>query len=123
MLRVMVADDVPVNADSMCDLLALLGHDARAFYESGTLLAAVADFRPHVILLDIGMPTVDGYETCRLLRLRPDTRTTVIIALTGWGGRETEEAAHRAGFDRHLLKPVDLGELTATLAAIEQTVM
>jgi two-component system, sensor histidine kinase len=120
MLRVMVADDVPVNADSMCDLLTMLGHEARAFYDSDSLLAAAEQFRPHAILLDLGMPTVDGYETCRLLRARPATAGATIIALTGWGGQETQQATHLAGFDMHLVKPVDFAELTATLAAIER---
>jgi CheY-like chemotaxis protein len=74
-------------------------------------LQRAAEFRPHVLVLDIGMPGLNGYDTCRRVRAEPWGRNAVIIAVTGWGSDEDRRRSREAGFDAHLVKPVDYTEL------------
>ncbi len=105
-LRVLVADDNPDSAESLAILLQLLGHDVRAARSGPEALAVAADFRPHVALLDIGMPGMNGYEVARRLKAPGEPRV-VLVAVTGWGQEEDRRQATAAGFDHHLAKPVD----------------
>jgi len=118
--RVLVVDDNRDAALSLAMLLRLLGNETRAAHDGIEALDIAASFRPDVVILDIGMPRLNGYETCRRLRERPGGRSVVLVALTGWGADEDRERSRDAGFDAHLVKPVDpeaLEELFARLNA------
>jgi CheY-like chemotaxis protein len=87
--------------------VSAVGGDARTAYNGLDGVRLVADFRPEVILLDIGMPEMDGYETCRRLRALPAGQTAYVVAVTGWGQLHDRERALSEGFDAHLTKPAD----------------
>ncbi len=116
--RVLVADDNRDAADSLGDLLRLLGADVRVVYDGPAALAAVAAFRPAVALLDIGMPGMDGYEVARRVRERPGSDAPALVALTGWGQDEDRRRSAAAGFDHHLVKPADVAALAALLRSV-----
>jgi PAS domain S-box-containing protein len=114
-LRVLVVDD---NRDSaaMCGaFVQSCGHDVRVVYAGTSALAAADEYRPDVIILDIGMPELDGYEVARQLRARESSRTPILIAITGWGQDRDKSRAIEAGFDYHLTKPVDPADLEPLL--------
>ncbi len=119
-LRVLVVDDSLDAATAMAALIAMTGREVRTAQDGHSRLRAVAEFRPEVILLDLGMPRMDGFETCRRIRALEGGKTTVIIALTGCGREEDRRRTRDAGFDRHLVKPVDLA---AIIGAIESGAM
>ncbi len=116
--RILIVDDNQDAADALRELLALLGHEARAAYDGASALAAVAEQRPQVVLLDLGMPGLDGYETARLLRRTSWGAEVTLVALTGWGQKGDRERTREAGFDHHLVKPAGLPELQALLAGV-----
>jgi PAS domain S-box-containing protein len=112
--RVLVVDD-NVDAASMLELLLRsLGHDTRVVYDGNTALQVAAEFRPDIVLLDIGMPGLDGYEVARRLRAMKD-RPARIVAVTGWGQPADKQRSREAGFDRHLVKPVEANELARVI--------
>ncbi|HTW38495.1 MAG TPA: response regulator [Steroidobacteraceae bacterium] len=113
--RILVADDNYDAAQSLALMLGIDGHEVRTASDGLEALRVAEEFRPQLVLLDIGMPKLDGYETARRLRERPWSRATRLFALTGWGQEEDRERARQAGFDRHLVKPVDPDELTELL--------
>jgi CheY-like chemotaxis protein len=113
--RILVVDDNRDSAVTLAKVLALLGNAVETAHDGVEALAIAERFRPQVVLLDIGMPRLNGYETCRLLRERPWARGTTIVALTGWGQDEDRQRSHDAGFDDHLVKPVDANDLAALL--------
>ena len=90
-------------------------------YDGEEAVAAAAVFRPRVILLDIGLPKLTGYETCRRIREQKDGMSMIIIAQTGWGQAEDRQRTRDAGFDHHMVKPVDLNELQKLLAELQAT--
>jgi CheY-like chemotaxis protein len=100
----------------MAMLVGALGGTARTAYNAVSGLDAVEEFRPDVVVLDIGMPGIDGYELCQQIRLRPADRNVVVIALTGWGHLQDKQRALDAGFDAHLTKPVDPAAFQELLA-------
>jgi DNA-binding response OmpR family regulator len=106
----MVADDNRDAADSLCRILALYGYEARATYDGNAAIELCESFRPHVAVLDIGMPGRSGYDVARRLRARQGT-VVKLIALTGWGSDSDVQLARDAGFDHHLTKPIDPGVL------------
>jgi CheY-like chemotaxis protein len=114
-MRVLVVDDSRDSADSMRMLLDASGQDARAVYDGVSALEIAESFRPEVILLDIGMPSMDGYQVVRALRARDYVPSPVIAALTGWGQDSDKKKARDAGFDHHFTKPVSADELMAFL--------
>jgi CheY-like chemotaxis protein len=114
--RVLVVDDNVDAADSIAWLLQLGGHEVRVAYDGPTALLIAQAFRPQVVLLDIGMPGMDGYEVCRRLRQQPGTERAVLIALTGWGQDEDRRRSGEAGFDHHFVKPVEPSALQKLLA-------
>ncbi len=116
--RILVVDDNRDVADSLGMLLTLLNQDVRIAYDGLAALGLAADFRPELVLLDIGMPTLDGYETAARLRAQPWGRDIRLVALTGWGQEEVRRRSHAAGFDRHLVKPIDGQALADLLAAL-----
>ena len=116
--RVLVVDDNVDAAESLAALLEIEGHDVRIAHDGDGALRIAAEFLPRVIFLDIGMPGKDGYETARELRARPDTRETILVALTGWGAQEDRARTRSAGFDHHLTKPASLASVEGLLTEI-----
>jgi two-component system, chemotaxis family, CheB/CheR fusion protein len=115
--RILIVDDNEDGAQSLAMLLELQGNEVHTAYDGPQALQAVTLFHPDVVLLDIGLPTLNGYDTARRMRALPDTRNALIIALTGWGQEEDRRRSREAGFDHHLVKPVDMGTLEGLLAA------
>ena len=100
----------------MAALLRLEEHDARAVYSARQALQQAGLFKPDIVLLDIGLPEINGYEVAQQLRQMPELRGTRLVALTGYGQREDRRRAQAAGFDAYLIKPVSLTRLAHTLA-------
>jgi PAS domain S-box-containing protein len=118
--RILVADDNRDSATSMALMLRLGGNDVRTAYDGGEAVLAAREFQPSVVLLDIGMPKLNGYDAARRLRGESWGRNLVLIALTGWGQAEDKQKALDAGFDYHLTKPVDPQVLEKLLAEIQE---
>jgi signal transduction histidine kinase/ActR/RegA family two-component response regulator len=114
--RVLVIDDNVDAADTLAALVVALGGESATAYDGRSGVRRAADFHPDVILLDIGMPDMDGYETCRRLRAQPSGRAAYIVAATGWGQPHDRERALAEGFDAHLTKPADPQVLEGLLA-------
>jgi CheY-like chemotaxis protein len=111
-----VIDDNVDAADTLAALVVALGGEATAAYSGRDGLRSIADFQPDVVLLDIGMPDMDGYETCRRLRADPAGRAVFVVAVTGFGQDQDRQRALADGFDAHLTKPADprvIGDLLA----------
>jgi signal transduction histidine kinase len=117
-LDLVLADDNVDFTASLAALLASMGHRVRVANDGNDALRVVAAAPPDIALLDIGMPGLDGYELARRLRADPATRLVRLVAITGWGQATDREAANLAGFDRHLVKPVDAAELLRVLEAL-----
>jgi CheY-like chemotaxis protein len=113
--RVLVVDDNSDAADSLGQLLELMGHVTATAYEGESAVECAKQFAADVILLDLGMPGVDGFEVCRRLRQLEFTTPPRIVAMTGWGRAEDRARTEGAGFDAHLVKPVDRTALTRVL--------
>jgi CheY-like chemotaxis protein len=117
--RVLVVDDNQDAADSVGMLLTLLGLDAHVAYNGPDALEAFATFQPAVVLMDIGMPGMDGYEVARRIRLLPESEDVILIALTGWGQEEDRQRTLNAGFDYHLIKPTNVSALETLFVSLE----
>lgn len=113
--RVLVVDDNVDAAGSLGLLLELGGHEVRIAHDGSQALAQAADFHPDVVLLDIGLPGMDGYAVAKAIRENPLLASAQLIAVSGYGQDEDRKRSHAAGFDHHLVKPVDLGALSALL--------
>jgi len=113
--RILLADDNIDFAASLGDLLSAQGHDVRIAHDGAEALRTAEAFHPEVAFVDIGMPKVHGYEVARRMRAAPGTARTLLVAVTGWGQENDRKRAREAGFDRHLVKPVDPGEIEAIL--------
>ena len=114
--RILVVDDHHDSGDSLATLLRLMGHEVRVAYDGVTGTEAARAFRPQVAVLDIGMPGMTGIELGRRLRQEPGLDRLLMIALTGYGRDEDRERSREAGFDHHLVKPVDVAALNELLA-------
>jgi PAS domain S-box-containing protein len=113
--RVLIADDNRDSAQTLAALLRMEGHEVAVVHDGPQALTAFADFEPEVVLLDVGMPGLNGYEVAlRIRRIRPRRAAALVllIAITGWGQESDRERAFAAGFDHHLTKPVDWQRLT-----------
>ena len=115
--RILVVDDNRDGADAIAEFLGLMNHQVRTAYDGPAALLAAAEFAPELILLDLGMPGMDGYETCQRLRQQMPGSGCRIFALTGWGQSSDLQRTAASGFDHHLVKPVDLGTLAELLAS------
>ena len=118
-LRVLVVDD---DRDEVLTLVALLrdeGYDARGSYSGKDVVDLVRDFDPHAVLLDIGMPDLNGYEGCRLIRSRYGSASPLLIAVTGWKKASDRVLAELAGFDHHVAKPYDPRLLLSLLKTLQ----
>jgi CheY-like chemotaxis protein len=97
-------------------ILEASGHKVHLVHDGFAALEGVLSFRPHVVLLDLGLPGLDGYEVARYLRKLPELKETLLVALTGYGQPEIRQLAKEAGFDEHLVKPVDFQTLNTLLS-------
>ncbi len=113
--RVLVVDDNEDAAAMLALLMQMSGHTTRIAHDGPQALTAAEDFRPDAVLLDIGLPGIDGHEVARRLRRRPWGRELLLLAVTGWGQLPDRQASTDAGFDAHLVKPVDPDVLLQTL--------
>jgi two-component system, sensor histidine kinase len=112
---VLVVDDNRDAAESLGMLLRLSGCEVEVAFSGVTAIEIVEQFEPAVVLLDIGMPVMDGYETVRRLRASRRGKEMLLVALTGWGQKEDKQRALEAGFDEHLTKPMDPAMLERVL--------
>jgi CheY-like chemotaxis protein len=115
--RALVVDDDHDVADSLAMLLESLGATVSVAYGGEMALSAIDEFKPTVVFLDLGMSGMDGLETARRMRERPGGRNLTLIALTGWGQEADHRHTREAGFDHHLLKPLNLEALRKILAS------
>jgi CheY-like chemotaxis protein len=120
-LRVLVVDDSKDWTDSLAVLLQMWGHEPRVAYDGSSALSMVADFGADVLLIDLGMPNIDGCEVARQVRQKGELRDTILIAVTGWAREEDRRRCLEAGFDHFLVKPVPLPHLQEMLATLAQT--
>jgi PAS domain S-box-containing protein len=118
-LRILVVDDNRDSADSLAMMLKVLGNETLTAYDGHAAIACSQGFRPDVILLDIGLPKLNGYDTCRALRAQPEGNKLLIVAQTGWGQESDRQRTRDAGFDHHLVKPVDPAALMELLAGFQ----
>ena len=105
--RVLIVDDNRDSATSLALLLKITGNQTKTAFDGLEALATAESFQPNVILLDIGLPKMNGHDTCRAIRQQPWGKDILILALTGWGQEEDRRRTAEAGFDNHLVKPVD----------------
>jgi CheY-like chemotaxis protein len=116
--RVLIVDDNEDAANSLALILELGGHETASVYTAADALQRAAVFRPDVVLLDIGLPGMDGYEVAQKMRELPGLRDIRLVAVTGYGRSDDRLRARDAGFDDHLTKPVEFAVLERTLAGI-----
>ena len=116
--RILVVDDNQDSADSLGMLLRVMGNDIRTCHDGPTALKIAREFLPEIVLLDIGMPAMNGYQVARALRTMPETKNAILVAQTGWGQDEDRRRTTEAGFDLHLVKPVDAAALQRLLAPL-----
>ncbi len=116
--RILIADDNNDALESLATLLQLSGHEVFTATNGGTALQSIERHLPEVVLLDIGMPMLDGYEVARRIRAQPWGQRITLVALTGWGQDSDRRRSREAGFDSHLVKPLDLETLTDLLARL-----
>lgn len=117
-VRVLVVDDSADGAQTLAMVLELLGYEVVVAEDGRQALAKGAAFSPHAVLLDIGLPDLDGYEVCRRIRGSDWGRSALLIALTGWGAEADKQAARNAGFDAHLTKPAQAEDLEELLRRV-----
>jgi CheY-like chemotaxis protein len=113
---VLVVDDNVDAAETIAMLLRASGYEAHCIYDGPSVLEAAKEYRPDVVVLDIGLPGMSGYEVARALRAEPEFRRTPLVAVTGYGQDEDRRRSQEAGFDYHLTKPVDPKALEAFVA-------
>jgi len=114
-------DDNRDSADSLGLLLEIPGNAVRIAYDGLHAVEMAAEFQPDVVLLDIGLPKLDGYQVAQRIRQQPGGKDLTLIALTGWGQEEARVRAKEAGFDSHLVKPVDPGLLLRHLGSLRRS--
>jgi PAS domain S-box-containing protein len=117
-LRLLVVDDNREHTDSLALYLRMTGHAVRTAYDAASALTWYGAFAPEAVLLDLGMPDVDGHEVCRRLRASEGGEKLVIVAITGWGQPEDRKRSEDAGFDAHLVKPVDPAALVTLVDSL-----
>jgi CheY-like chemotaxis protein len=117
-LSVLVVDDNRDVAESTAVLLRMAGCDTHVVYDGNEALHAMARVRPDAVLLDIGLPRMNGYEVAERIRAEPDYRRTLIVAVSGYGQEEHRLQSQRSGFDYHIVKPIDPPLLTGLLASL-----
>lgn len=117
--HVLVVDDNQDAASTLAMLLEFLGAEVQVVNDGPAALAALENNEAGVVLLDIGMPGMDGYEVAKRIRAQPRFNLVKLVALTGWGQDEDRQRSHESGFDHHLTKPVDMNALAALLVSLK----
>ena len=120
-LRILIVDDNRDAADSLAMLLRTTGNEIRTAYDGLEAVQVASEFRPEVVLLDIGLPKIDGHEVAQRLRREPWGKHTCLIAVTGWSDESDRARSRAAGFDHHLVKPLDPDHLAQLLDSVERT--
>jgi CheY-like chemotaxis protein len=115
--RVLVADDNADSALSLAMILKFMGHETQTAHDGLTALELAETFRPEVAILDLGMPRLNGYELCHRIRQQPWGKSMLLVALTGWGQEDDRRRTQEAGFDHHIVKPIDTATLQRLLAS------
>lgn len=113
--RILVVDDSVDSAETLGELLKIWGHDVRLAHDGPAAVAAARDYRPEVVLLDIGLPGMDGFAVAAQLR-KEGIGGRMLVALTGYGEKQDRDKAQQVGFDHHLVKPIDPDTLQRLLA-------
>jgi len=121
-LRVLVVDDNVDLASTMSMLVQESGHEVRMAYDGSTALEAALDYRPHVMLLDIGLPGLNGLEVAQRIRQQPALQHIVLVALTGYGQESDRQHSQEAGFDHHMVKPADFEKVLQILTDVSASV-
>jgi CheY-like chemotaxis protein len=116
--RILIVDDSQDGAESLAMLLELAGHETHQVHDGMSAIEAAGRIRPDVVLLDIGLPRLNGYEVCRRIRKEEWGKDMVLVALTGWGQEDDRQQSRDAGFDSHMVKPVDHDVLERFLASL-----
>jgi CheY-like chemotaxis protein len=119
--RILVADDFPQSAETLARLLQRDGKEVQVVQDGAAAVEAAAQFQPDVVLMDIAMPKLDGYEAAKQIRQQPWGKGMVLIALTGWGQQQDRRRTQEAGFDAHLTKPVNYEAIMAVLANLSNS--
>jgi CheY-like chemotaxis protein len=117
-LRILVADDNEDGGSALAALLEMMGHSVRLVGDGEAAVRECAQWNPEVALLDIGMPRLNGFDACRRIRAQPGGAARTMIALTGWGQPQDVRRSADAGFDQHLVKPIEVEALSALLGAV-----
>jgi CheY-like chemotaxis protein len=118
--RILVVDDLAASAETLMTLLEMEGFEVKIASEGVSALKIAEDFRPDVVLLDIGLPGMNGFEVAHRLRSQASSRDALLIALTGYGEAESRSRSAQAGFDFHMVKPADVNLLLSMLADPQQ---
>jgi CheY-like chemotaxis protein/anti-sigma regulatory factor (Ser/Thr protein kinase) len=116
--RILIVDDNRDSAESLALLLGITGNQTQTAYDGFEALETAEKFKPDLVLLDIGLPKLNGYEACRRIRKEPWSQGMMLVALTGWGQEEDRTRASEAGFDGYLVKPVDYADLEKLMASL-----
>ena len=117
--RILVVDDNRDSADSLATLLRLVGHDVCTVHDGRQALVVAATYRPDLVLLDIGLPGMDGFAVARHMRSQPELAGVVLVALTGYGTEEDRRQSQSAGFNHHMVKPIHFDALNELVTALE----
>jgi CheY-like chemotaxis protein len=115
--RILVVDDNHDSALTLAMLLKIMGHETQTAHDGVEAVSTAEQFRPELIIMDIGMPRMNGLDACRRIREQPWGKTITMVALTGWGQEQDQQRTREAGFDLHLVKPVQPAELNEVLGA------
>lgn len=116
--RVLVVDDHHDSANSLAMLFKCLGNQVRTAFDGRAAVAEAKAFIPDIVLLDIGMPGMNGYDVARAIRAEPLLKKAVLVAQTGWGQEEDRRKSREAGFDGHLVKPIDFKAMQTLIASV-----
>jgi len=119
-LRVLVVDDNHDAAKSIAMLLRSLGHIAQVAHDGASAMQAALEFVPQVMLLDIGLPVINGLQVAKWIRQEPGLENVVLVALTGYGQESDRQRTREAGFNHHLVKPADFANVVSILSAIAE---
>ena len=118
--RILVTDDNEACALTMMWMLEILGHTLQMTLDGPAAIELAKSFHPEIVILDIGMPGMTGYEVCQIMHKEPVLQNTIFIALTGWDGKEHRGRTKEAGFDYHLVKPLDMEALKKILSGLDK---
>jgi len=121
--RILVVDDSEVLAKTMMWMLEMLGHKVQIATDGPTAIEAAKSFDPEIIILDIGIPEMNGYETCQAMQQYPILQNAIFVAHTGWGQKEHRERSKEAGFDYHLVKPVNFEALKSIISTLSKKML